>query len=114
MPLRGNNLKDIMEYIVIRCPSPLPGKPVNLVYYVVSRTRLSKCIDDYLDNKYEHTDEYAGIQIFKRLVYRHKGMMYKEAVRYCKRLNNYKNEDSKTKSRVMDTRGTSASYSSVR
>lgn len=103
-----------MEYIVVRCPSPLPGKPVNLVYYVVTRTRLAKCIDDYFNNKYEHTDEYAGIQIFKRLVYRHKRMMYKEAVRYCKRLNNYNNEDSKTKSGVMETRRTTPTYSSMR
>lgn len=85
-----------MEYIVVRQPSPYLGKPVTIVYYVVSKAHLNKCIDDYLNNVYKHTDEYGPIQVFKKLVRGKRGRPYKDAARYCrylnKQINSYKNK----------------------
>lgn len=95
-----------MEYIVIRQPSPYLGKPINVVYYVVSRTQLAKCVDDYLNNVYEHTEEYAPIQVFKRLVRGKKGRMFKDAARHCRYLNNQIKgyaKDNKTASKSVET-----------
>lgn len=107
-----------MEYIVIHCPSPYIGNPVSIVHYVVSKTQLNKAIEDYFNNKYEHTEEYAPIQVFKRLVIGKRGRTFRDAARHCRflnsQLNSYNNENSKTQSRVVETRRPTRTYSSLR
>lgn len=96
-----------MEYIVVRCPSPYLGKPINVAFYVVNRTQLARCIDDYLDNKYKRTDEYGAIQVFKKLIVGKKPRLYKDAVRHCNYLNgNLRKYDAncKTKGGTLETK----------
>lgn len=106
-----------MDYIVVRCPNPYLGKPISIVYYVVNRHQLNKCIEDYFNNKYKHTEEYAPIQVFKKLVAGKQGRTYKDAVRHCRylngQINKYKDESIKTKSRAMETKGRSVPCSSM-
>lgn len=92
-----------MEYVVIRPPVKSVTHPETiLAHYVVTRTRIREVINAYYDSKFIVKDEYPPLGVFKVIVGKRKARIFIEAAQLA-RYKNYEYENSKTKSRGMDS-----------
>lgn len=92
-----------MEYVVIRPPVKNTTHPETiLAHYVVTRTRIREVINAYYNSKFIVKDEYSPLGVFKVIVGKRKARTFVEAAQLA-RYKNYEYENSKTKSRRMDS-----------